>query len=142
LYFICPKCGRRTWSVYLLGSVKCRKALTQTDLNELERILVDGVNFIAHEIHNNHVILITTVMTKGEVLESTLDNRGLLLWDSFFKRKNVQEVVADSRIMQLTHDIRDYYQKRKIADGLPTLTLPDATHLAKRWTPLVGRFWG
>lgn len=91
---------------------------------------MDGVNFIAHEIHDNHVILITSVVTKGEVLESTLDKRGLILWDSFFKRKNAREVVADGRIMQLTHDIRDYYQQRKIADGLPTLTLPDATHLA------------
>lgn len=91
---------------------------------------MDGVKFIADEIHNDHIILMTSVVTRGEVLESTLDNKGLQLWNDFFKRTKVREVVAAGKIMDLTHSIRDYYQQQKSVDGLPTLTLPDATHLA------------
>jgi predicted nucleic acid-binding protein len=32
--------------------------------------------------------------------------------------------------MDLTSKIRDYYQRRKEDDRLPTLTVPDAMHLA------------
>jgi predicted nucleic acid-binding protein len=91
---------------------------------------MDGVNFIASEIQKNHIILITSIATKGEVLQSTLDQDGIEKWSNFFKRRNVREVLTDGKVWNLTNKIRDYYQQQKDIDGLPTITLPDAVHLA------------
>ena len=91
---------------------------------------MEGVNDIANKIHSNHITLITSSVTSAEILESTLDDVAKQRLSELFKRKNFQQVAADNRIMELTHEIRDYYQQRKEIDQLPTVTTPDAIHLA------------
>ena len=91
---------------------------------------MDGVNDVAQNIHKNHVTLITSVISKAEILESTLDSVARQKLDAIFKRRNVVSVAADDRVMKLAHAIRDYYQQQKPSDGLPTVTTPDAIHLA------------
>lgn len=89
-----------------------------------------GVNDVALKIHSDHIILLTSAITEGEILESTLDELGKQRYKDLFKRKNCQMVNIDPKIMELTHKIRDHYQQQKSIDGLPTLTTPDAIHLA------------
>ncbi len=91
---------------------------------------MDGVNDVANKIHKDHVILLTSTLLSGEILESTLDEIAKQRFHDLFKRKNLQRGAADQRVMELTGKIRDYYQQQKEADHLPTLTTPDAIHLA------------
>jgi len=91
---------------------------------------MDGVNDVANKIHKDHVILLTSTLIKAEILESTLSETAKQRFTDLFKRKNIQQVAPYEKIMELTSKIRDYYQQQKINDQLPTLTTPDAIHLA------------
>lgn len=91
---------------------------------------MDGVNNVATQIHKDHVILLTSTITTGEILDSTLNELARQRFTDLFKRKNFQRASADERVMELTSKIRDYYQQQKDVDQLPTLTTPDAIHLA------------
>ena len=91
---------------------------------------MDGVYDVANKIHKDNVILITSTFTRVEILESTLDDTAKQRLTDLFKRRNFQQVAPDNRIMDMSHEIRDYYQKQKDIDQLPTLTTPDAIHLA------------
>ncbi len=91
---------------------------------------MEGVRYIAEEVHKDNAFLITSNMTQSEILQCTLDENARKLYTSFFKRRNVREVATDNRVWSLTHNIRDYYQQQKNIDNLPTLATPDAVHLA------------
>jgi len=90
---------------------------------------MDGVNDIAEAIHKNHYILLTSVITDTEILESTLTEEAKAKFHGLFKRRNCQMVNTDHRITRLSSDIRDYYHQQKAIDGLPDLSTPDAIHL-------------
>ena len=91
---------------------------------------MDGVDDVADDIQKNHFILLTSVITDTEVLQSTLSDEAKTKLRDYFKRRNCQMVNADHRITRLSSEIRDYYQQQKKRDGLPSLTTPDAIHLA------------
>ncbi|SRR6266446_721439 len=91
---------------------------------------MDGVSDVAQSIHKNHYILLTSVITDTEILESTLSDDAKAKFRDLFKRKNCQMAAADQRITRLSSEIRDYYHQKKKIDGLPSLSTPDAIHLA------------
>lgn len=91
---------------------------------------MDGVEDAANKIHKDHVVLITSEITMTEILESTLDDTAKKRFDDLFKRRNCKRVAIDQRVSGLAHDIRNYYQQKKAADGIATVTTPDAIHLA------------
>jgi predicted nucleic acid-binding protein len=91
---------------------------------------MDGVNDIADKIHKNNIILLTSVITDTEVLDSMLNDSEKQRLADFFKHPNCQKVDVDPKISQLTSNIRDYYQQQKLINNSPTLTVPDAIHLA------------
>jgi predicted nucleic acid-binding protein len=89
---------------------------------------MEGVREIAQKIHTNEINLITSVLSRAEILRSTLSEEAKEKLAAMMKRRNVVEESTDGKIWDLAHDLRDFYHK--IKDGLPTLTLPDAVHLA------------
>jgi predicted nucleic acid-binding protein len=91
---------------------------------------MDGVNDVAQGIIKGHFTLLTSVMTHTEVLESTLSPDAQAKFMALFKRRNCQMVATDHRIAALSSEIRNYYQMQKLKDGLPSLSSPDAIHLA------------
>jgi len=91
---------------------------------------MDGVYDVANSIHKNHYTLLTSAVTEPEVLESTLSEDAKAKFQGLFKRRNCQMVMIDHRITRLSSAIRDYYQQQKAIDSLPTVTTPDAIHLA------------
>lgn len=91
---------------------------------------MDGVNDVAEKIFKDHAILLTSDITIGEILDSTLDDVAKQKLKDIFKRRNCRSVAADRRVNNLASEIRDYYQQQKQTYALPTLTLPDAIHLA------------
>lgn len=89
-----------------------------------------GVEDVANKIHKDHVILITSALTTTEILESTLGDIAKKRFNDLFKRRNCRLCSVDQRVLQKAHNIRDFYQRQKAVDGLPTVTTPDAIHLA------------
>ena len=91
---------------------------------------MDGVEDVAKSIMANHCVMLTSVMTQTEVLESSLTPEASEKFKLLFQRRNCQMVATDRRIATLASELRNYYQLQKVVDGLPALSSPDATHLA------------
>ena len=85
---------------------------------------MEGLLSVAKEIHEGKKILITSVQTQTEILESKIGAdyerfKGLL------KRSNVMPVHVDGRIADLASKIRDHHLQMGVK-----IETPDATHLA------------
>lgn len=91
---------------------------------------MDGVNDVANKLYKDHITLLTSDITEGEILASMLSDDAKQKLKDMFKRRNCRSVAADKKVNRLASEIRDYYQQQKAIDGLPTLLLPDAIHLA------------
>ena len=91
---------------------------------------MEGLHDLAKEVDAGKKILVTSVVTRMEILRSTLTKEQNGKYDLLFKRRNFQEMPIDKRVVALAHDLRDYYQQQKAKDGLPTLGTPDSIHLA------------
>lgn len=91
---------------------------------------MEGVYYYADRIFKKHIVLMTSALTDTEILESTLTEEAKKRLGDLFKRPNFQKADVDPKVVQLCAHIRDYYQKQKQHDGLPTLTVPDAIHLS------------
>lgn len=87
---------------------------------------IEGVNAIAEMVHRNHAILVTSTIIEPEILKSTLNEQALQRFENLFKRKNFRKIAADSRVMKLSAEIRDFYKQQ----GNNRLKTPDAIHLA------------
>lgn len=91
--------------------------------NELS--VVEGIEEMVQDVDSNRVKLITSVVTRTELLDSRMDSEGRKRFDKLFKRRNVVMINLDHRISDLSHDIRDYHDQKG-----DKLTTPDCQHLA------------
>ncbi|TET47500.1 PIN domain-containing protein [candidate division TA06 bacterium] len=91
---------------------------------------MEGVVQILTEIHKNKAKLITSALTKAEILRSTLPQGAEQKLGGALRRRNCIVAETDDRVWRLAHEIRDFYERLKAKNGLPTVTLPDAVHLA------------
>jgi predicted nucleic acid-binding protein len=89
---------------------------------------MEGVRELAQKVHTNEINLITSVLSRAEILRGTLSSVAIDKLAAMMKRRNVEEEATDGKIWNLAHDLRDFYKKAD--DGIPTLALPDAVHLA------------
>jgi hypothetical protein len=87
--------------------------------------VMEGIEETVKRVHDNEVVLITSIMTQTEVLESKMPKDAQTKFDNVFKRRNVVWINHDTRVGKLSHDIRDYYAQRAIS-----LSSPDSVHLA------------
>jgi len=85
---------------------------------------MDGVYECVEGVERNTVRLITSVLTRTEVLEADLDDHTRNLYSQLLKRRNVQLVDNDLRVSNLAREIREYYREK------PSLKTDDAIHLA------------
>ena len=90
-----------------------------------EAAIMDGIEEIVKQVDQNKLTLITSVVTRTEVLEGKMDDIAKMRFDDLFKRRNVVMISLDHRISDLSHDIRNYYDIR--GDKLST---PDCQHIA------------
>ncbi len=86
---------------------------------------MEGLAEIAAMIDRRGAVLITSVVTKTEVLQSSLDDRARALFDALFKRSNIVLCDITEAISDMASEIRDRCQN----DGRKIKT-PDAQHLA------------
>ncbi|MEE9163001.1 MAG: PIN domain-containing protein [Candidatus Neomarinimicrobiota bacterium] len=89
-----------------------------------------GIEEIVRYIHKNQAILITSAMTRAEVLRSTLTAKQVAVLDGVLQRRNVEVVETLGPVWDLAHDIRDHYKQLSQIGGPRTVSLPDAVHLA------------
>ncbi|MEE9443509.1 MAG: type II toxin-antitoxin system VapC family toxin [candidate division Zixibacteria bacterium] len=89
-----------------------------------------GISEIMRLIDDNKVRMITSAVTRAEVLRCTLSVKAQRDFDNVLQRRNVVVASTDHNMYTLTHDLRDFYQNIKDQENLPTLSVPDAIHLA------------
>lgn len=72
-----------------------------------EPSVMEGIEDTVKRVHDNEVVLITSIMTQTEVLESMMSKEAQTKFENVFKRRNVVWINHDTRIGKLSHDIRD-----------------------------------
>ena len=86
---------------------------------------MEGLTEVASLIAQSNAFLVTSVITRVEVLECTLSGEAKRSFDDFFKRRNIIMVNVDRNITDLAHEIRNHYKTQN-----KKLTSPDSIHLA------------
>ena len=89
-----------------------------------------GLRDVVKLYHSKEINIITSILTKAEILSATLGKDEIEKLENFYKRSNFEMVETDFRVWQLTYEIRNYYRAKKEETGLPTLSIPDSIHLA------------
>ena len=89
-----------------------------------------GVNDLVDKIDRGETHLATSVISLAEVLESSLSSDARDKFEDLWKRRNCHLVEVNRKIAEIAHNIRDYYRRQQQKDGLPTLSTPDAIHVA------------
>src|ERR1017187_374285 len=86
---------------------------------------MEGLQEVATEIHKNKIVLITSTLTRAELLECNLPKGAIEKYNKLFRRSNVLEIPFDREVAELTSEIRNFYNP-----GDFELLTPDAMHLA------------
>lgn len=91
---------------------------------------VDGLREQLDQFNAKRLHVATSIITITEVLEAHVaaDKRERMLRLASKTNFHYQDVTRP--VAMLSHEIRDFYQHQKVVDNLPTLTTPDAIHLA------------
>jgi len=86
---------------------------------------MEGLAEVVSMIERKDAVLITSVISRTEVLESTLTQENKGEFDKIFQRTNCKMVDLNAPISELAHDIREYYKASS-----KVLGTPDCQHLA------------
>lgn len=86
---------------------------------------MEGLAEVVAIIDRQEATMMTSVLTRTEVLESSLPSHAQNLFNKIFDRPNVVSVDLTSPISNLAHSIRDHYRQNG-----RTLKTPDSIHLA------------
>lgn len=87
-----------------------------------------GVREVISRARRREVILMTSVLTSTEVLQSKIPVGMITLFGGLMRR--LEQKSIDIKIARLAHDLRDHYSARANQFGGKTLSVPDALHLA------------
>jgi predicted nucleic acid-binding protein len=88
--------------------------------------VMKGIDQVISEAYANQTVMLTSVLTRGEILEAHLTREQRGKFDSIFSHRNVILIDIDRRIMDAVAVIRNHYKKPEAA----TIGLADAIHLA------------
>lgn len=86
---------------------------------------MEGLAAVVNQISRNEAAMLTSVLTRAEVLDSSLSESTRKIFENIFKRSNIYQVDVTGKISEVAHEIRDFY--KKLGRSVKT---PDATHLA------------
>jgi predicted nucleic acid-binding protein len=96
---------------------------------------MEGLAEVVSMVHRNEATIVTSVVTKGEVLQSSLSPEAQTQFNDIFKRRNIVLVDLNDPISEISANVRDYYVARK-----EKMELPDAQHLATAIASKVDEF--
>lgn len=97
---------------------------------------MEGVAEMVKAVDKGHAVIVTSVLTTTEILESKLTPPQCDKLHKVFKRPELQKVACDDRVATKAREIRDFYQRR----GQKLMT-PDSIHLATAILYDVGAFF-
>ena len=86
---------------------------------------LEGVMEVAGEISKNKVVLVTSALTRAEILDCKMEASAISKYNKFIRRSNVAIIPLDHAIAELTSELRSFYNT-----GDFELLTPDAIHLA------------
>jgi predicted nucleic acid-binding protein len=89
---------------------------------------MDGLREVIERVRRREAMIMTSVITTTEVLQSKLPAGVATLVSGLMKR--IQRKSMDTKIADLAHDLRDYYAIRSAQFDGKLLSVPDAIHLA------------
>ncbi len=91
---------------------------------------MDGLSEVVELVERGRAVLITSVLWRAEVLDSTLsvDQKAKLI--KVFQNRYIQELSIDARVMDLAREIRDFQKNVQQKDVMKSIRVPDAIHLA------------
>lgn len=88
--------------------------------------VLDGIDEVIEEAEQGRAVVLTSSITRIEVLDCKIDDANKHLFPAFLRRSDVvQEFDVDIRIASAAHDIRDFYRR----EG-HNITLGDCIHVA------------
>jgi predicted nucleic acid-binding protein len=87
--------------------------------------IIEGIQHIVKQVDTDKINLITSVVTRTELLENRMSDEARDKFDRLFDRTNVTMINLDKRVADLSHEIRSYYDARGIVLGTP-----DCQHVA------------
>ena len=90
-----------------------------------DRSIVAGIEEVVRSVDAFKANLMTSVITRTEVLDCTLDSAQRETFRKIFDRPNVDMIAVDHKVADLSHEIRNFYH----ANGNP-LNSMDCHHLA------------
>lgn len=74
--------------------------------------IVEGIEEVVKQVDENKLSLITSVVTRTEILDGRMGNIEKSRLDSLFNRRNVVRISVDHRISDLSSEIRNYYDTK------------------------------
>ena len=93
---------------------------------------MDGIQEDVEQFERGDIVIATSPIILPEMLD--LANKMTVLqrdrFEKFFNRSNVIKIAPDIGVGRIAQEIRDYYFKKYQTDGLPTVDVGDALHLA------------
>ncbi len=101
------------WLAWLLGE------------RQWPETVLAGIEDVVLNLESGKLKLLTSSITRSEVLQGRLTTEQKNLWTSIMRRSDVSAIAADDRVNDRSAAIREYHQSR----GVKILT-PDAIHLA------------
>ena len=92
---------------------------------------IAGLEEVVELIERGKIVLFTSAIWRVEILDSSLTDEQKQTLRKLFDGRHITDVAADSRIFDLAHEIRNYYQIEHQKDqSQPKISTPDALHLA------------
>jgi predicted nucleic acid-binding protein len=96
---------------------------------------IEGIAEVVWMVDRNRATIVTSVITKGELFQSSLSQEARNQLTRMFKRSNIVLVDLNDPISELSGTIREFYKSRK-----EKMDLPDAQHLATAIASQVDEF--
>jgi predicted nucleic acid-binding protein len=101
-----------------------------TDEKRADPMEMAGLAEVVDAVDRGYAKLMTSVLWRAEVLDLHLTPMQRRRLDSAFDGQNVIELQIDSRIMDLSSQIRSFQKASKRKDVIKNVSVPDAIHLA------------
>jgi predicted nucleic acid-binding protein len=89
-----------------------------------------GLAEVVDLVEQGKAILMTSVLWRVEVLDSSLTPAQKRRIEDAFTSRSIQELSIDSRVMQLAGEIRSFHHAAKSKSTHTAVSTPDAIHLA------------
>ena len=83
----------------------------------LDVSIMAGIEDVVKQVDNKEITLMTSVVTRTELLESKMNSAAKKKCDDLFNRRNVVMINLDRRISDLSHEIRSYYDRKGVILG-------------------------